>query len=91
MDLLDQMDLSKLIPLNIVPWVFIYMLLNILMVGLIMAALGATCNDSKDAQAMQFPAMLPIILPLFLMMPVILNPLGRWQQYFHFSLYGHQC
>jgi ABC-2 type transport system permease protein len=53
------------------------MLLNIIMVGSIMAALDATCSDSKDARAMQFPAMLPIILPLFLMMPVILNPLGK--------------
>ena len=51
--------------------------MNIIMVGSIMAALGATCNDSKDAQAMQFPVMLPIIIPLFVMMPVILNPLGK--------------
>jgi len=42
-----------------------------------MAALGATCNDSKDAQAIQFPAMLPILIPLFLMMPIIFNPLGK--------------
>jgi ABC-2 type transport system permease protein len=54
----------------------VYLCFNI-MVGSIMAALGATCNDSKDAQAMQFPAMLPIIIPLFLMMPIILNPMGK--------------
>jgi ABC-2 type transport system permease protein len=74
---LNHMEMANLLPYKIIPWFFIYMLLNIVMVGSIMAALGATCNDSKDAQAMQFPAMLPIILPLFLMMPVILNPLGK--------------
>jgi ABC-2 type transport system permease protein len=74
---LNHMEMSDLLPYEIIPWFFIYMLLNIVMVGSIMAALGATCNDSKDAQAMQFPVMLPIIIPLFLMMPVILNPLGK--------------
>ncbi|MBG0859773.1 MAG: ABC transporter permease [Bacteroidales bacterium] len=72
-----QMDLTHLIPYNVLPWFFVYMILNIIMVGSIMASLGAICNDSKDAQAIQFPAMLPIIIPLFLMMPVILNPLGK--------------
>jgi len=74
---LDRMNMSEIIPYHVIPWFFIYMLFNIIMVGSIMAALGATCNDSKDAQAIQFPAMLPIILPLFLMMPIILNPLGK--------------
>lgn len=74
---LGKMNMTDIIPFDVLPWFFIYMLLNIIMVGSIMAALGATCNDSKDAQAIQFPAMLPIILPLFFMMPVILNPLGQ--------------
>ncbi len=74
---LGKMNMGDMIPYHIIPWFFIYMLMNIIMVGSIMAALGATCNDSKDAQAMQFPVMLPIIIPLFVMMPIILNPLGK--------------
>ncbi len=74
---LNRMDMSDLIPYDAIPWLFVYMILNIIMVGSIMAALGATCNDSKDAQAIQFPAMLPIIIPLFLMMPIIMNPLSK--------------
>lgn len=74
---LGRMDLGNLIPFSLIPWFFVYLLLDIIMVGSIMAALGATCNDSKDAQSMQFPVMLPIIIPLFLMMPIILNPLGK--------------
>lgn len=74
---LSKMDLSGLIPYDVIPWFFIYMILNIIMVGSIMAALGAICNDSKDAQAMQFPAMLPVIIPLFLMMPIIMNPMSK--------------
>lgn len=69
---------ESFIPYNVLPWFFAYMLLNILMVGCGMAALGSTCNDSKDAQAIQFPAMLPIIIPMFVVMPVIQNPLGSF-------------
>jgi ABC-type Na+ efflux pump permease subunit len=73
----DRMNLSELVPYDVLPWFFVYMVLNIIMIGSIMTAVGSTCNDSKDAQAIQFPLMLPIILPLFLIMPVIMNPLGK--------------
>ena len=49
---------------------------DILMVGSGMAALGATCNDNKDAQSLTFPGILPAIIPMFLIMPVIANPTG---------------
>jgi len=64
------------IPYDVLPWFFVYTVLFIIMVGTGMAALGATCNDNKDAQSLQFPAMLPVILPLFLIMPVIQDPSG---------------
>ena len=46
------------------------------MVGTGMAALGATCNDNKDAQSIQFPAMIPVIIPLFVIVPIIQDPSG---------------
>jgi ABC-2 type transport system permease protein len=67
---------ASVIPYEILPWFFVYTVLFIIMVGTGMAALGATCNDSKDAQSIQFPAMLPVILPLFLIVPVIQEPSG---------------
>ncbi len=73
-----SMGMSDIIPYSVLPWFFAYMLLNIIMVGCLFAALGSTCNDSKDAQAIQFPAMLPLIIPMFIMMPVIQNPLGSF-------------
>jgi ABC-2 type transport system permease protein len=73
---IKYLGMSHVIPYSVLPWFFVYLLLNIIMVGCVMAALGSTCNDSKDAQAIQFPAMLPLIIPMFVMMPVIQNPLG---------------
>ncbi len=73
-----QLDVGHLIPYHVLPWFFAYLVLNIIMVGSGMAALGSACNDNKDAQSLQFPAMLPVILPLFVMMPVIKEPLGSF-------------
>ena len=67
---------GEIIPYEVLPWFFVYTLFYIIMVGTGMAALGATCNDNKDAQSIQFPAMLPVILPLMIMVPIIQNPMG---------------
>jgi ABC-2 type transport system permease protein len=73
-----QLEVGHLIPYDVLPWFFAYLILNIIMVGAGMAALGSACNDNKDAQSLQFPAMMPVILPLFVMMPVIKEPLGSF-------------
>lgn len=73
---LQYMDLESVIPMDVLPWFFIFTVLNILMVGSGMAALGATCNDNKDAQSLTFPGILPAILPMFVIAPVIADPTG---------------
>jgi len=73
-----QLDVGHMIPYHVLPWFFAYLILNIIMVGSGMAAMGSACNDNKDAQSLQFPAMLPVLIPLFVMMPVIKEPLGSF-------------
>jgi ABC-2 type transport system permease protein len=73
---LNYMGMESLIPVDVLPWFFIFTVLFILMVGSGMAALGATCNDNKDAQSLTFPGILPAILPLFLIAPVVADPTG---------------
>ncbi|MFC1619699.1 ABC transporter permease [Candidatus Neomarinimicrobiota bacterium] len=69
-----RFDLADKIPYHILPWFYTYMIVAIVMVGSGLAALGSTCNDAKDAQNLTFPAMLPILIPMFLMIPVIEAP-----------------
>ncbi len=73
-----QAGYAEYIPYHLFPWFIIFLILNIIMVGSIMAALGAACNNSKDAQSLQFPAILPVILPMFFMFPILKNPLGAF-------------
>jgi ABC-2 type transport system permease protein len=75
---LTYTGMPSLIPYDVLPWFFVFSVLFILMVGSGMAALGATCNDSKDASSLTFPGMLPAILPMFLMMPVLQDPGGTF-------------
>lgn len=67
-------EVQRFIPVDVIPWFFAYMVLAIFMMGALLAALGSACNDAAEAQSVQFPAMLPILIPMFVMVPVIMNP-----------------
>lgn len=73
---LNYIGMESLIPVDVLPWFFIFTTLFVLMVGSGMAALGATCNDNKDAQSLTFPGILPAIIPMFLIAPIIADPTG---------------
>jgi ABC-2 type transport system permease protein len=73
---LNYIGMESLIPVDVLPWFFIFTILFVLMVGSGMAALGATCNDNKDAQSLTFPGILPAIIPMFLIAPIIADPTG---------------
>ncbi|MCB1128459.1 MAG: ABC transporter permease, partial [Verrucomicrobiae bacterium] len=40
------------------------------------AALGSVCSDVRDAQSMTLPGMLPAMIPMFVIMPVLKEPLS---------------
>ena len=73
---LKYIGMESLIPGDVLPWFFIFTVFFVLMVGSGMAALGATCNDNKDAQSLTFPGILPAIIPMFLIAPIIADPTG---------------
>jgi len=71
-----QAGIEEMIPFHLLPWFFTFMVLAILMEGSILAAFGSACNDAKEAQAVTFPAMAPIFIPMFILVPVIQQPLN---------------
>ncbi len=72
----SKMGFADSVPYHLFPWFFAFLLLNIIMVGSIMAALGSACDNSKDAQSLQFPAMIPVLIPMFVMFPLLKDPLS---------------
>jgi ABC-2 type transport system permease protein len=75
---LGNIGLEKYVPLEIIPWFFTYMLLSIFMFGSLLAAVGSACNDPKDAQSLTMPAMLPMIIPMFVIFPIAKEPLSSF-------------
>lgn len=69
--------MAGLIPFRVFPWFLAFLVPSILMLGSVMAGLGAACNDAKDAQNLALPGLLPVLIPLFLLTPVLQDPSGR--------------
>jgi len=69
-----QLGMFGLFPFHLLPWFFAYVVLAILMVGANSIALGAACNDARDAQNLTFPSILPLLLPMFLVGPILREP-----------------
>jgi len=67
-------EIASLIPFHVIPWFFAFMILATLMLGALVAALGSACSDAGEAQSLQFPATLPIMIPILLAVPVAQNP-----------------
>jgi len=74
----EAMGLQQYVPYRVLPWFFAYMLFAIVMFGAYAAALGSTCNEPKDAQALTFPTILPALVPMFVYFPVAREPLSEF-------------
>ena len=73
-----NMGVEEYVPFHVLPWFFGYMLLGIIMFGSISAALGSTCSEAKDAQSLTFPAILPVIFPMFIYFPIAKEPISSF-------------
>jgi ABC-2 type transport system permease protein len=71
---LGRMGMAERIPYYILPWFFVYMVTAMVMLGSTMVGLGSACNDAKEAQSITPVAMLPIIVPMFVMVPIVQYP-----------------
>ncbi|MFA6472572.1 MAG: ABC transporter permease [Candidatus Latescibacterota bacterium] len=72
------MGLDAYIPYHLLPWFFALMILAVFLFGSMLAALGSACNDLKDVQSLALPAMLPMMIPMFIMTPVLREPLSAF-------------
>jgi ABC-type Na+ efflux pump permease subunit len=72
------MGFDEYIPYHVLPWYLVYMLLSIIIFGSISTALGSTCSEAKDAQSLNFPAILPALVPMFIYFPVAKEPLSSF-------------
>jgi len=70
--------LESYIPYDVLPWFIVNSILLIFMLGAILTSLGSVANDAKDAQSLSFPAMMPMMVPMFVLFPVLKEPLSSF-------------
>ena len=77
-------DALHLVPLRIVPWFLVYQILAVMMFGSLFMAVGAACNQFKEAQSMLMPIWLLLMIPLFVWIQVVRDPTGSFGTWLSF-------
>lgn len=75
---LQHLGWMDYVPLHLLPWFMVYMLAAILLFGSLLIALGAACNDLKEAQSLMMPVWLLLMIPMFTWLPVVKEPAGSF-------------
>jgi len=73
---LQGMAMMGAAPLHLLPWFVVYVVAEVTMLASFAAALGAACNSPQDAQNLAVVLMVPIMIPFFVLMPVMRDPNG---------------
>jgi len=62
------------VPFALLGWFLFFQLLALLIFGSIFSAIGASCSEMRDAQSMMTPAMLIVMMPMFVWFVVLKSP-----------------
>ena len=81
---LTNLGYAGLIPFGVLPWFVVFMLFAIMMMGSILASLGAACSDARDAQNLTLPGLFPVMIPMFLVIPVLQAPNSAFSTWISF-------
>jgi ABC-2 type transport system permease protein len=73
---LQGMALFGLAPFSLIPWFVAYLVAEVTMLCAIGVGLGATCGSPQDAQHLVMLVLGPVIIPLFLLAPILQQPNG---------------
>jgi ABC-2 type transport system permease protein len=73
---LAGMAMFGMAPLHLLPWFFVYVIADVFMMASLGVALGSACATPQDAQQFAFLLILPIMIPMFVLAPVMQQPNG---------------
>ena len=73
---LQSLAMLGLAPLGLLPWFVVYVAAEVMVLCALAAALGAACASPSDAQHLAMPLFSPVLIPMFLLMPVMQQPNG---------------
>jgi ABC-2 type transport system permease protein len=72
--MMADVNVTQFIRVPVFVFFFIFFILGYLTYVCVYAIAGAVCNSEKEAQQFVMPIMMLMMVPWFLMMPIVLNP-----------------
>jgi ABC-2 type transport system permease protein len=72
----NALGVAGLLPLSIIPWFYVYLLADVVMLCAFAAALGACCSTPQDAQNLTIVLLMPCLIPMFMLVTVLRQPNG---------------
>jgi len=72
----NALGVAGLLPLSIIPWFYVYLLADVVMLCAFAAALGACCSTPQDAQNLAIVLLMPCLIPMFMLVTVLRQPNG---------------
>jgi ABC-2 type transport system permease protein len=73
---LQGMAMMGSVPIHLLGWFLVYLVAYVTMLSSFAAALGAACNSPQDAQNLAVVLVAPVMIPFFVVMPVMTAPSG---------------
>jgi ABC-2 type transport system permease protein len=76
--LLNHYGQAELLRNEVVGWFLVYQVLGVVMFGSIFVAVGAACNEIKDAQSYLLPVIMVLVLPMMIWFRLLEEPMSRF-------------
>jgi ABC-2 type transport system permease protein len=73
---LQSLAMTGIAPFHLLPWFFVYLVADVMVMSSLGVAVGSACASPNDAQHLALVVIGPTLVPLFLLTPVLQAPNG---------------
>lgn len=73
-----SLNVAGIAPLTLIPWFYAYLLAEVTLLCALAAGLGAACNTPQEAGNLVMVVLAPVMIPMFLLVPVANKPNGMF-------------
>ena len=73
---LAGLGMIGMVPFALLPWFYVYLVADVVMLCAFAAALGSACSSPQDAQSLAVVLVAPVVIPYFLITPAMTQPNG---------------
>jgi len=73
---LQAMGMMGMVPFELLPWFYVYLVADVTILCAFAAALGASCSTPQEAQSLGVLLLSPVMIPFMITVPILKQPNG---------------